>query len=348
MAIHTYAFLLSLLTVVITFLTDFGSRNIKDLKLHSAPPLTTILMKPGHILCGILAVFSATTLVLFTTGMLCVYISTLQHELESELDQLKLETDHIWQDMVAMGGDLEMSRRVRRDLGEVLNTAEIEEVPAPLNFPRESCLCFAGQACPPGPPGPTGEEGPDGRDGVDGVDGYDGFDAHPSEPSKITKGCFFCPPGEPGPQGPAGAPGKRGLRGAQGRAGRPGNNGQRGFPGDMGSVGPPGPDGEAGEPGPNGIDGVKYIPRQGVKGIMGEPGLEGAPGFRGRPGTIGKIGEVGYPGIVGMAGMDGAVGGVGQPGPPGPRGEDALYCGCQSRESQLETVEHEINTTVST
>ncbi|VDM85171.1 unnamed protein product [Strongylus vulgaris] len=102
-------------------------------------------MKPAAFACAILAILSSTVILLSTAGMLCIYIAKLGDEMSTELDQIKVhppifgesllhkwaiikrETDNLWREMVSMDGNLDVSRRTRRQLEELLNAPEIEK-----------------------------------------------------------------------------------------------------------------------------------------------------------------------------------------------------------------------------
>ncbi|KRX58350.1 Cuticle collagen sqt-1, partial [Trichinella nativa] len=302
------------------------------------------------------------------TPMIYMEVQNVRLELDTEMDEFKINSDDLWKEMMQFTG----SRAKRQAYGappapsysqDRFGGFSTPRMPAGaqgvhpetgadgLVLPSEItigggefgetvarqkpvCKCNPEQAkkCPAGPPGPKGPRGEPGMDGLPGKDGEPGRDAEDAQAQRQPLGpcttCFSCSAGPPGPPGPAGP---QGLVGASGRPGTPGCDGMPGAPGEMG---PPGPQGNRGNAGPKGIPGRDAERVVGIKGEKGPVGRQGPRGDQGRPGKDapdGLRGDQGPQGETGLQGPPGFMGPMGAPGPRGGPGPDAHYCPCPAR-----------------
>uniref|UniRef100_A0A183CEB3 Col_cuticle_N domain-containing protein n=1 Tax=Globodera pallida TaxID=36090 RepID=A0A183CEB3_GLOPA len=273
-----------------------------------------------------------------TTVLLCLAsLVMVQHnlqqiwlELDSEMDQFKLDADDLWKDLLAMGAGTPSNRARRQQPSPAVVAGPVHVASGPLTV-GSVCNCNPTNNCPAGTQGQPGRAGPPGLPGVPGKEGVPGFSAEDSHSSPF-KGCTNCPQGPQGTPGESGKPGIRGMRGPSGQPGVPGRDGVPGFPGETGGEGALGLSGAAGTPGEKGEDQKKENGLKGPRGMPGNMGVEGPIGEAGNLAPPGRQGASGMPGAPGPAGTPGAEGENGGAGSNGQPGRDAEYCKCPGRD----------------
>ncbi|KFD54895.1 hypothetical protein M514_04329 [Trichuris suis] len=276
---------------------------------------------------------------LIMTPMIYFEVQNVRLELDTEMDEFKLATNELWEEMMSFTGP----RERRQAYG-------VPPSPQPSDgYGQPSVHNGRGHVPAGSVPGVLGTTG--GRTPSSSVSGgMEGLGL----PPEITFGSEFgeslvtvapgvarqkpickcnpaqakkCPAGPPGPKGQRGEPGQDGPPGEPGKPGRDAEDVQAqrqllgtcatcfsctaGPPGPNGPPGPQGLVGPSGRPGTPGCDGTPGPP-----GEMGPPGQPGPRGNAGPKGIVGKDAErvIGVKGEKGITGAQGDMGDKGRPG----------------------------------